>query len=38
MYRMIFRLRSDTEVKIPRAITSRCSLENQISTWFSQEE
>src|SRR5438132_8477031 len=29
---------SATEVKIPRAITSRSILENQSSTWFSQDE
>ena len=35
---MIFRLRSFTDVKMPRAMTSRSSFENQISTWLSHEE
>ena len=35
---MSFRSRSLTETKMPRAITSRWILENQISTWLSQEE
>ena len=35
---MIFRSRSFTEVKMPRAIRSRWILENQISTWLSHEE
>jgi hypothetical protein len=26
------------EVKMPRVITSRSTMENQISTWFSHEE
>ena len=30
--------RSETEVKIPRAMTSRSILANQISTWLSQDE
>lgn len=38
MSRMILALRSGTEVKIPRPMTSRYSFENQISTWLSQEE
>lgn len=35
---MIFRRRSATEVKIPRLMRSRWILENQISTWFNQEQ
>src|ERR1700730_9285267 len=38
MYRISFRFRSATELKIPRSITSRWIFENQISTWFSHEE
>jgi hypothetical protein len=32
------RAKSETEVKMPRAMTSRSILANQISTWLSQEE
>jgi hypothetical protein len=35
---MILRSRSLTEQKVPRALRSRWILENQISTWLSQEE
>ncbi len=35
---MSVRLRSGTEVKIPRAITSRSILANHSSTWLSPEE
>ena len=35
---MSFRLRSGTEVKTPRAMTSRSILANHSSTWLSQEE
>src|ERR1700745_2377581 len=38
MYRMSFRRRSGTEVKTPRAMTSRSILANHNSTWLSQEE
>src|SRR5207244_10728418 len=38
MYRMSFRRRSGTEVKTPRAMTSRSILANHSSTWLSQEE
>ncbi len=38
MYRLSFRARSETDVNTPRAITSRSTRANQISTWFSQEE
>ena len=38
MYRMSFLFRSATEVKTPRAMTSRSILANHSSTWLSQEE
>ena len=38
MYRMSFRRRSGTEVKTPRAMTSRSIRANHSSTWLSQDE
>jgi hypothetical protein len=38
MYRMSFRRRSGTEVKTPRAMTSRSIRANHGSTWLSQDE
>jgi hypothetical protein len=38
MERVSLRARSRTELKTPRAMTWRSILENQISTWFSQDE
>ena len=38
MYFISLRERSATEVKTPRAITSRSIFANQISTWFSHDE
>src|SRR5262252_423038 len=38
MYRISFRRRSATEVKTPRAMTSRSILANHSSTWLSQDE
>jgi len=38
MYRLSFLLRSGTEVKTPRTITSRSILANHNSTWLSQDE
>jgi len=35
---MSFFAKSLTERKIPRAMTSRWILENQISTWLSHEQ
>src|SRR5436190_547643 len=37
MYRRILCARSGTDVKMPRANRSRSILENQSSTWFSQD-
>ena len=37
MYRISLRRRSVTDVKMPRAMTSRSIFENQSSTWFSQQ-
>lgn len=38
MYRSSLRRRSVTEVKMPRAMTSRSILEKQSSTWFNHDE
>ena len=38
MYRMSFQRRSGTEVKTPRAMTSRSIRANHSSTWLSQDE
>ena len=35
---MSLRERSRMEVNTPRAMTSRSMRENQISTWFNQDE
>ena len=37
MYRISFRRRLETEVKTPRAMTSRSILANHSSTWLSQD-
>ncbi len=37
MYHMSFLFRSGTEVKTPRAITSRSILTNHSATWFSHK-
>jgi hypothetical protein len=38
LYRISFRYRWCTEVKTPRAMTSRSILANHSSTWLSQDE
>src|SRR5262245_36666472 len=38
MYRRILRARSATDVKTPRASTSRSTFKNHSSTWFSHDE
>jgi hypothetical protein len=38
MYRMSFRRRSVTDVKMPRAMTPRSIFENHNSTWSSHAE
>jgi len=38
MYLINLRRRSPTEVKTPRAITSRSILANHSSSWFNQDE
>ena len=38
MYRMSVRRRSRTQVKTPRAITSRSIRANHSSTWLNQDE